>query len=385
VKVAVIGAGVIGASVARELARRGDDVTVVESGLPGAGTTSTSFAWVNANTKEPLDYFELNRAGMRAHRLLAQEADEAPWWFPTGNLEWATDGGGVERLDARVSRLRERAYDVRRLSVGEVAALEPDVDVPDGCSPVFFGEEGHCLPMVLLAFLLGQARDNGARVRTGSRVVAVEECADGVRLHVDGSGAEPVTADAVVCCAGRWTAELADVVPMLGPQNQESATLGYLATTSPVPVRLSRILTTPSLNVRPAGGGRLLLQALDLDPVSPPRSIPGGDSDIARTMLARVAAVLPGAKGALVEHLELGRRAMPADGRTVSGFVPHSERTYVVVTHSGITLGPLLGGLVAEELHGRPVELLAPFRPDRFRTASAVCSAPAQPRLAGEQ
>lgn len=384
-KVAVIGAGVIGASVARELARRGDDVVVVESASPGAGTTSTSFAWVNANTKEPLDYFELNRAGMRAHRMLADAVGAAPWWFPTGNLEWATDRDGVERLDGRVARLQQRGYDAQRLSHGEVAALEPDVDVPDGCAPVFFGDEGHCLPIVLLAFLLGQARDAGARVRARSRVVALEEGDHGVRLHFDGDGAESITADAVVCCTGRWTAELIDLVPMLGPQDQEAATLGYLATTSPVPVRLSRILTTPSLNVRPAGGGRLLLQALDLDPATSSGPVPDVDSDVARTMLARAASVLPGADGAVVEQLQLGRRAMPADGLTVSGFVPHSERVYVVATHSGITLGPLLGGLVAGELHDRPAELLAPFRPDRFRTPVPAAATPAQPRLAGEQ
>ena len=54
--VVVIGAGVIGVSVAVELARRGAKVTIVESEWPGAGTSSTSYAWVNSNSKEPVSY-----------------------------------------------------------------------------------------------------------------------------------------------------------------------------------------------------------------------------------------------------------------------------------------------------------------------------------------
>ena len=39
---------------------------------------------------------------------------------------------------------------------------------------------------------------------------------------------------------------------------------------------------------------------------------------------------------------------------------------YAVVTHSGMTLGPLVGRLTAEELEGTESELLADFRPSRF-------------------
>ena len=58
---------------------------------------------------------------------------------------------------------------------------------------------------------------------------------------------------------------------------------------------------------------------------------------------------------------------MPPDGYPVVGAHPELPGFYTVVTHSGITLGPVLGPLVADELlTGRPVPLLAPYRPDRF-------------------
>ena len=48
-KIIVIGAGLIGASVAFELARRGRQVTVVEAGLPAAMASGRSFGWGTAH------------------------------------------------------------------------------------------------------------------------------------------------------------------------------------------------------------------------------------------------------------------------------------------------------------------------------------------------
>ena len=60
-RVAVIGAGIVGSSVAYRLSEGGAEVVLIDGAEPGSGTTSTSFAWVNANNKLPRDYFELNR------------------------------------------------------------------------------------------------------------------------------------------------------------------------------------------------------------------------------------------------------------------------------------------------------------------------------------
>ena len=73
-RMAVIGAGIVGASVAFWLARSGQArVWVVDRSLPGSGATSASFAWVNANDKTPRDYFELNRVGLEEHFRLRDE------------------------------------------------------------------------------------------------------------------------------------------------------------------------------------------------------------------------------------------------------------------------------------------------------------------------
>jgi len=58
--VVVVGAGLIGAAVAADLARGGCAVTVLESNQFAAGTSGATFAWTNAGGKQPRSYFDLN-------------------------------------------------------------------------------------------------------------------------------------------------------------------------------------------------------------------------------------------------------------------------------------------------------------------------------------
>ena len=64
-------------------------------------------------------------------------------------------------------------------------------------------------------------------------------------------------------------------------------------------------------------------------------------------------------------RVESALRPIPQDGLPAVGLV--QPGLYTVVSHSGVTLAPILGALVAEELlTGRKVSLLESFRPDRF-------------------
>src|ERR671910_3732228 len=105
-KVAVIGAGIVGSSVAYWLSEGGAEVVMIDGAEPGSGTTSTSFAWINANNKLPRDYFELNVAGMREHERLRDEIG-GDWLHATGNLIWAEE---QQDLEERVERLRSWSY-----------------------------------------------------------------------------------------------------------------------------------------------------------------------------------------------------------------------------------------------------------------------------------
>jgi glycine/D-amino acid oxidase-like deaminating enzyme len=77
--------------------------------------------------------------------------------------------------------------------------------------------------------------------------------------------------------------------------------------------------------------------------------------------------------------VRVGQRSLPADGLPVAGFADPDGRLYLLATHSGVTLAPLLGALAAREILGEPVPELAPYRPGRFDRPGPTASAPRQP------
>ncbi|RVU23709.1 FAD-binding oxidoreductase [Streptomyces antnestii] len=370
-KTAVIGLGVLGAATARSLARAGAEVTVYERDHALAGTSATSFAWTNSHNKNPRSYHELNVGGMAEHEALAEQPGTAPaWYVRNGNLEWAGDSAGSERLAASVGELLDREYPVRWITPREARRLVPDLRLaPDAGHIAYYPEEGHVFPALLVSRLWGEARDLGARLRRPAEVTGLRETADGVRVELsDGTADE---ADAVVIAAGRWTEHLTATaghrVPMADPDAAGTATVGLLGYTNPLPTRLDRVLTTPRINVRPDGAGRLIVQGLDLDAHADPADPPAADGPHAAELCRRLGELLSGTEGARLESLRVGQRALPADGLTVAGFLGDCTRVYTLATHSGITLGPLLGRLAAQELiTGEPDDLLTDFRPGRL-------------------
>src|SRR3989442_465153 len=90
-------------------------------------------------------------------------------------------------------------------------------------------------------------------------------------------------------------------------------------------------------------------------------------------LLDRTARVFPAARHVKIADTRIGVRPMPGDRHTIAGRVPGFVNAWVIATHSGITLGPLLGRLLADEIvRDAPSPALAPFRPDRFLTAAAT-------------
>jgi len=83
-------------------------------------------------------------------------------------------------------------------------------------------------------------------------------------------------------------------------------------------------------------------------------------------ILSKLAPYMPGVARAEVGAVTLGFRPMPADGFPVVGPVPGVPGVSLCVTHSGVTLAPLLGDYMVSELIAELQEpMLAPYRPTR--------------------
>lgn len=366
-EVVVIGAGVIGASVAYRLARAGAAVTILEALQVGGGTSGASFAWTNSNGKTPQAYHDLNVAGMRAHAALRDEFDNTPWWHGTGNIEWATDGARRQALHTKVERLQSWGYIAERLTPQQLIEMEPEVDpaaVADAAI-AYYPEEGWVDAVAYARAMAEAAVRYGARLRTGTRVTSVQVSSGRITAARTTAG-ESFGADIIVNCAGHWADEVAGLA---GTRLPLASRAGLLVLTPPVPTRLQRILHAPQCSIRSEAGGRLMLHADELDGELRPDAPPGPSAPLAHEVIRHAAAVLPGLAGVAPEAVRIGIRPIPKDGLSAVGPLPGLDGYYAVVTHSGVTLAPFLGSAVANELAlGRTEPLLEPFRPSRFVT-----------------
>lgn len=359
----VIGAGVIGASVAYRLAQSGTPVTVLDAARIAGGTSSATFAWMNAHHKTPKPYFEANVAGMRAHTALKDELGSAPWLHKKGTIAWEANGDTYRQ---KVALMQSWGYTAEWIDRAALLALEPDIDTAAiGDLPVaYFADD---------AWVDGALYANGlltAAKRLGAKVVPHTPVKELVRAHSRVSGVVTqdgtrYDADVVVNCTGRWADNALfghDLAVPLAPS------AGLMVFTPPVASSLQRVLFTPRVHLRPDGGGRLLVCRNDLEvPLDAENNPPDIHATVVRELLDEAGKILPVLNTVSAEALRVGIRALPKDQYPVIGPVPGVDGYYAAVAHSGVTLAPFIGDVVADEIINNTVRAeVADYRPARF-------------------
>lgn len=363
----VIGAGILGLTAAHQLIQRGHEVVLLEKEAPFAGASHRSFAWLNANNKFPESYYRINREGIEEHvRLQESLPSDRTWFHQTGNLLVDFSETRAETYATRVRDAEEMGYPVEVVDPARLQELEPSVQWPDDLeSALHYPVEAWLDNDVLGEELLRILAEAGV----------TPTIAEAVRIDSDTSGARVVLADgvtleadAVVLATGAWSRELAAAsglfVPVADLAEQSPRTHSLLGLTEPVDIPLNGIIISDRVNVRPRHDGRMWVQVARIEE----RVTEGNDPQV----LAEVAAVMEeelerlfGQRVSMDQVIHSGR-SFPEDGHSIIGFLDDAQKVYAVVTHSGMTLGPLFGRLTAEELEGQESDLLTDFRPSRF-------------------
>jgi glycine/D-amino acid oxidase-like deaminating enzyme len=371
-RIAVIGAGIVGVHVAVALARRGADVTLIDRGEPGGGTTAGSFAWIDASAPGIAPYLELRVLGLAAWHRQAQELGRPGWLSLPGSLTWARAGDKADALEEHAHRLQAAGRAPQRLTVGEALRREPDLRLPPDLECVYSHDgEGWIDTGAAIGALLRRGSAAGLQTRTSAEVRELCVDASGRVAGLALASGQRLGTDAVVCCLGRFSESLLSTagidVPMREPGRGAVPVAGLVARSAPIPSRLGRVLLADGELIRPAGGGRLLISsnAYDLELAG---EVPEpGAGERLMTVLGRM---VQGAQQAQAQETWLCVRAIPADLLPVAGRA--LDGLYVVATHSGVTLAPALAELVASELlEDSDREELRPFRPGRFRSVTA--------------
>ena len=372
-RVGVVGGGIVGASIALHLARAGAQVTLLEKAQPASGATQNSFAWLNAFVTDA-HYRDLRLRSLLAYHELDRRLRLGITWG--GYLNWAGTEAEVTALRANGAQLDHTPNPVRSISATELTALSPALTPGPIAAAFYSGIDGHLDPVKVTTLFLAEAQRHGAKILSQCELLGLELPGNTLTGVVTSQGRLPL--DRLVVAAGVDTPA---IVAMAGFKLSLRHAPGILAHSQPT----ARV--TPIIHDAP--GGVSFRQAADgsiigFDSPEPPdiavhreiraHAMPFPDEALramhGNRILTRIATFLPAAGGVPLERLTLGFRPMPLDELPVVGALPGTPDIHVVVTHSGVTLAPILGRYVAEEvLNATRVEALAPYRPERFAAA----------------
>ncbi len=347
-EVVVVGGGATGVGVARDLALRGVEVTLVERDAVAAGTSGRMHGLLHSGARYAVSDPESARECRRESQVLRTIAPHC-----------VTDTGGLfvslpedpTHVDALVEACEAAAIPTETWS-GERArdaephlspAVERAVRVPDGVvDPVRL-----CLATAL------DAERAGATVRTG---VAVESLhtAEGRVRGVDLATGERVVADHVVNAAGPWAGRLAATA---GVEFELAPSKGVMAVVDGPPVE--RVLN----RCRPRSEGDIVVP-VDGDPVlgTTDRAVEDPeeyDRDRAEVETVRdsLSAVVPGVAGAAVRTAYWGVRPLvdagPDPTEAERGFTVHTERGLTSVAGGKLTTHRLMAEVVADRVCDR--------------------------------
>ena len=360
-KIIVIGGGIIGSSVARELAGAGCTVTLLERDKAGSEASSAAAGilcpQLEAESASPLLDLGLDSLAL-FHDFVAALHRE------TG-IDPELDTGGtllpdMTRDDALAS---ERIFrwqsgeklPIERLSAREIAGLESQLS-ENILGGIRFPKTGRVNPVALTRALVLSARSRGAEIREGCPVVALH--ASGERVSgVVLAGGETLEADTTVLASGAWSSALVPgvrvkVVPVRGQM--------LVLETHRAPRR--HVLVTPRAYLVFRRDGTVL--------VGSTTELVGFKKGVApkamMKLLASAMALDPTLENAEFAGAWSGLRPGTSDGLPLLG--PVREGLVAATGHyrNGILLAPITAALITEWiLRGRTSRSLEPFSPLR--------------------
>jgi len=380
--VAVVGGGAVGLAVAREAARRGLSVALVEGRRPGSGASGAAGGMLapQAEADAEDEFFRLLCASRDLYPFFAESLREE-----TG-LDVELDRAGTlyvgfgeedrREMEARFLWQTRAGLAVERLTPEEARALEPSLS-PSLRAALRFPRDWQVENRRLVRALAQSALRMGVRVLTETEATGVR-LGRGRAVGVETSRGL-LSAGAVVLAAGAWASR----VPLL-----EAGAAARFPSARVEPVRgqmlcfeqeatqaqsLRHVVYSPRGYLVPRRDGRLLAGSTT--------ERAGFDCSVTASGLHEITShaleIAPGVGSLRLTDSWAGLRPSTEDGRPVLGESRRSRGLFYATGHyrNGILLAPATGEIVADLLEGRWPELLPEasdaFSPGRFRRTLA--------------
>lgn len=365
---AIVGAGLIGLTIARALVARGWAVTVFERARAGRGAAWAAAGMLAPNA-ESVDEDGLNPAFETLGRAslalwpdwaaeLERASGETIGLDRSGALVVAFDGAGAAGLDAAAARLAAGGVRAEMLIATAARRLCPAL-APDIAGALSLPDDIAVDARRATHASLRAARAQGVKVREG---VAVADVEPGARPVVRWSGGEAAF-DAVVIAAG-FAAPGFTRFPQLGAITPVKGQMIALADPDGT---VSRVVRGPGAYLCPRREEARVVVGASVEPGLDDDLV---DEAVGRELALSAARLIPALKGAAILERWAGVRPGSPDHAPLLG--PVGENVHAACGHhrNGVLLAPITGALLAASIaDGAAPEAMRPFGADRFHVA----------------
>lgn len=382
--VAVIGGGVIGASVAFNLTRLGcSSVVLVERGQLATGATSRSSGLLRTHYSVPINV-QVARASLDVFERFAEVLDdpEAACGFARpGYIIVAPPGPSSDAVRRSIAMQQGHGVECRLLDRREASDLHPWLALDDIDAIGFEAEAGFADPYLTTTSFARAARSGGATLRLDTPVTGLLR--QGSRITGIRTARGDIEAGTVISAMNVWSGEIARWagidIPLTISRHHIASFEHDRPYTAALPV-LKDLASASKLYLRSVSGSQILVgtgEAGDdiADPDAP-------DADVSLDWVAeqgaQLAARMPAfAEGRFVTSWS-GLYDTTPDWNPVLGPVPGLDGLLLAFGFSGhgFKLSPAIGRMLAQAALGLPTDLpLAPYRIGRFAEGDLLLGA----------
>ncbi|MBI2931100.1 MAG: FAD-binding oxidoreductase [Planctomycetes bacterium] len=370
--IAIIGAGIVGASIAYHLAKRGcTNVVVVEKEInPGMGSTSKAAGGIRAQFNSRINV-ELSQMSISAFERFPQEMGVDVVFNQVGYLWIATRPEDLRLFERNVADQRKLGLDVQLLDREGVRRKAPYVRMDDVLGGTFHQKDGYAPPADYVMGYCKRAKEMGVRILLGTAVTGLivqNGAVAGVR-----TAAGEIHAERVVCSAGAYSGKIGEMIgveiPVQPVRRQCFVTEPIRELPHPIPMTVDY---TTGVYMHSESGGVLIGLADKDEP-------PSFNENIDWSFVEKVAELamrrVPILEQAQVRTGWAGLYEVTPDHHPIIGDLPGVKGFTLATGFSGhgVMHAPATGQLVAELLTtGRTSLDLRPLRWSRFREGDLI-------------
>lgn len=379
--IAIVGGGIMGASLAFALASRGQrDVLVVERHTIAAGASGKTGALLRQHYSN-VHEATLAHESLQVFRHWSDLVGGDCGYRPCGLIVTVPMDGehdpNLERLHANVALQRSVGIAAEVLTAPELRRLQPFALFDDIVAAAYEAESGFVDSIAATRGMMDAALARGARLLEGTAVMRID--ARGGRVHGLLTSGGPIAADTVVCMAGPWSAELLATAGVSVPLRAQRVQVAIVNRPDAMPRggTMAYVDTAAGFFCRDWGPNRTLVGiggGQVHDTVDPDNYDTGNDLGFAGRALELVAKRMPAMRAATYLYGHAGLYDMTPDAHPIIGPAPGVEGLYLALGFSGAGFkkGPAVGQHLAELIldgESRTVDL-TPFRRSRFDDGS---------------